>query len=78
MSRRKVTPADGTAAVTVTWDNSQVTVPAGTLLEVEAGGNLEWEIGAGNPTELAGAQLVADQTGSGKAATRTRRSGRWR
>lgn len=41
MSRRKVSPADGSAAITFTWDHSQVTVPAGTVFEVLPGGMLE-------------------------------------
>jgi hypothetical protein len=33
MSQRTVTPAGGAAGLTVSWDNSQVTVPEGTVLE---------------------------------------------
>jgi hypothetical protein len=61
-----VTPAGSAPGVTVSWDASQVTVPAGTVLDIAPGSALEWTYGLGNPTSLAGtAALISDQTGSG-------------
>jgi hypothetical protein len=69
MSLRTVTPSGGAAFISVYWDASMISVPAGTVLDIAPGSPLESAYGAGNLTDLSGQALVSDQTGSGPAAT---------
>jgi hypothetical protein len=40
MSIRFVSPADGSGSVTISWDNSTLTVPAGATLDIQPGSAL--------------------------------------
>jgi hypothetical protein len=44
--------------------DTQVTIPAGTVMDVEPGGPRESAIGLGNLTDLSGGALTSAQTGS--------------
>jgi hypothetical protein len=69
MSIRVVTPADGSGAVTVAWDNSQLTVPAGSILDVQPGSALEAAHELANLTPLSNTLLADDLEGPGGDAT---------
>lgn len=59
---RVVTPADGSGSVTIQWDNSTLSVPAGTVLDVPPGSALESAYGTSNLVSLSGtAQADAQQ-----------------
>ena len=58
------------ATTTITWDNSQITVPAGTILDVQPGSAMETALGgAGNAPVLAGQPLNNVLTGSNPVCT---------
>jgi hypothetical protein len=63
MTMRQVTPADGSGSVTIAWDNSSITVPAGTVLDIAPGSALEAAYGTQNLTPLSGTALADDQQG---------------
>jgi hypothetical protein len=67
MNVRMVTPADGSAGVTVDWDGESQILDAGMLLDVPPGSDLETAIGTANLTPLTGQQLdrAANGTGGG-------------
>jgi hypothetical protein len=67
MTVRQVTPAGGAASVTIAWDNSQITVPAGTILDVPPGSALESAYGTQNLTPLSGLPLAGEQQGDSGA-----------
>ena len=65
MILRVVTPADGSGSVTVAWDHSRITVPAGTVVDIAPGSALESAYGAGNLADLSGTALANAQDGTG-------------
>ena len=71
MSQRTVTPAGGAAGFTVSWDNSQVTVPAGTVLEIPPGRRRAPPPGPGVERDdaAAGARARAQMFHKGLAST---------
>jgi hypothetical protein len=75
MTRYVVTPADGSGSVTFRWDHSEVTIPAGTVLEIGVTVLLKYVIGLENLTELSGAALTSERTGSGGAVTSNAQGG---
>ncbi len=69
MSLRVVTPAGGAASITVTWDNSQITVPSGDIVDIPPGSSMESAYGLSNLTPLTGQALNNILTGSNPAVT---------
>jgi hypothetical protein len=69
MSIRLVTPADGSGAITVAWDNSQLTVPAYTIVDIPPASAMEAAYGASNLTALGGPALADALQGTGGPAT---------
>jgi hypothetical protein len=58
------------ATTSMTWDNSTIAVPAGTIMDVQPRSALETALGgAGNVPVLSAAALTANVTGSDPAAT---------
>lgn len=50
MTLRTVSPADGSGAVSISWDYAQITVPAGSVVDIEPGSALEAAYGLANLT----------------------------
>jgi hypothetical protein len=69
MTIRIVTPADGSAGVSFSWDCGTVWQPRGALLDVPPGGALEAAIGLSNLTTLNATQLQSAVSGSVPTAT---------
>jgi hypothetical protein len=69
MTLRTVSPADGSGAVSISWDYAQITVPAGSVVDIEPGSALEAAYGLANLTPLFGLVLGGDQAGDGGTGT---------
>ena len=69
MTLRTVTPADGSAQLTIAYDHGGMTVQAGQVLDVPAGSALETAIGTSNLTALSGTPLANDLGGLDPAAS---------
>jgi hypothetical protein len=69
MSLRVVTPAGGAASITVAWDNSQLTVPSGVIVDIPPGSSMETAYGTTNLTALTGQALNNILTGSNPVVT---------
>jgi hypothetical protein len=69
MTLRVVTPADGSGAVTISWDHSRIAVPAATVVDVDPGSSLETAYGTTNLADLSGAALASAQDGGGGTGT---------
>ena len=69
MSVRMITPADGSAGVTIAWDLGQVFLQEGTVLDVPPGSALEATIGLANLAPLSGPVLDSAQQGTAGAVS---------
>jgi hypothetical protein len=69
MTVRQVSPADGSAGVTIGWDPGQVFLQSGTLLDVPPGSDLEAAIGLANLSPLSGPDRDNCQAGGGGAVS---------
>lgn len=69
MTRRMITPADGTSSIIVSWDHSTTSIRAGVILDVAPGSALETALGTSNLTVLAGTPLAGKLAASDGIAT---------
>ena len=69
MTVRQVSPADGSAGVTIGWDLGQVFLQSGTVLDVPPGSDLESSIGLANLSPLSGPEQDDLAQGGGGAVS---------